>query len=115
LLGLLLGTVTTLKERTVPAHDAPAERGLWKVLYHKYYVDELYDRAIVQPLVAFSRAVLWKTVDEGIIDEAGVNGAARLSRTLGWVGSRLQSGQMGMYVTLFLVGVLYVLGVASWR
>jgi NADH-quinone oxidoreductase subunit L len=114
-LGLVLGAVVTLKAKTVPAHDALAEQGLWKVLYHKYYVDELYDRAVVQPLVAFSRAVLWRSVDQGAIDEAAVNGAARFSSALGWLGSRLQSGQLTTYVTLFLVGVLYVLGMVSWR
>ena len=114
-IGLVLGLVFTLKAPTVAAHDAPAEVGLWKVLYYKYYIDELYDRAIVQPLVAFSRAVLWKSVDQGTIDGAAVNGAARLSGALGWLGSRLQSGQLTTYVTLFLVGVLYVLGMVSWR
>jgi NADH-quinone oxidoreductase subunit L len=114
-LGLVLGTVTTLKTRTVPAHDAPAEQGFWRVLYHKYYVDELYDRAIVQPLVKLSRSVLWKAVDQRVIDGAGVNGSAALSRALGWLGSRLQSGYVGVYVTLFLVGALYVLGMATWR
>jgi NADH-quinone oxidoreductase subunit L len=114
-LGLVLGTVVTLRATTVRAHDAPADTGLWKVLYHKYYVDELYDRAIVQPLVAFSRAVLWKSVDQGTIDGAGVNGAARFASALGWLGSRLQSGQLTTYVTLFLIGVLYVLGMVSWR
>jgi len=114
-LGLVLGTVVTLKARTVPAHDAAEEQGFWKVLYHKYYVDELYDHAIVQPLIWLSSAILWKKVDQGAIDGAGVNGSARFSAALGWLGSRLQSGQLTTYVTLFLVGVVYVLGMVSWR
>jgi len=114
-IGLVFGLVVTLRAPTVRAHDAPAEVGIWKVLYHKYYIDELYDWAVVRPLVAFSRAVLWKSVDQGTIDGAGVNGAARFSSALGWLGSRIQSGQLTTYVTLFLVGVLYVLGMVSWR
>jgi NADH-quinone oxidoreductase subunit L len=114
-IGLTLGAVTTMKARIVPALDAPAERGFWKVLYHKYYVDELYDQFIVRPLVALSRAVLWKGIDQGVIDGGGVNGSAGLSRALGWLGSRLQSGQVGVYVVLFLVGALYVLGMVTWR
>jgi hypothetical protein len=31
---------------------------------------------------------------------------------LGWVGSRLQTGDVGVYVVLFVVGVLVVLGAA---
>jgi len=43
------------------------------------------------------------------VDGAAVNGTARLSRGLGWLGSRLQTGQVGIYVVLFLVGALWVL------
>ncbi len=113
--GLVLGWVVTLRRGTAPAAHAAAEQGFWKVLYNKYYVDELYDAAIVRPLEAFSRVVLWKQVDQGVIDGAGVNGSAGLSRALGWLGSRLQSGQVGVYVVMFLVGALYVLGMAAWR
>ncbi len=113
-IGLAWGWLANRKP--VPtAHDAPEEVGFWKVLYHKYYIDELYDHAIVQPLVWLSSAILWKKVDQGTIDGAGVNGSARLSAAIGWLGSRLQSGQLTTYVTLFLVGVLYVLGMAAWR
>jgi len=114
-LGLALGVATTLKARTVPAHDAPAEAGLWKVLYNKYYVDELYERYIVRPVVSLSRVLLWKGIDQGVIDGGGVNGSAALSRALGWLGSRLQTGQVSVYVVLFVVGALYVLGMVAWR
>jgi NADH-quinone oxidoreductase subunit L len=113
--GLAWGWAVTLRAATVPARLAAPEQGVWKVLYHKYYVDELYDRFIVQPLVRLSRVVLWNKIDQGLIDGAGVNGAAGLSRALGWLGSRMQTGQVGVYVVLFLVGALYVLGMVAWR
>jgi NADH-quinone oxidoreductase subunit L len=113
--GLVAGYLVTSRARILPAHDAPPEQGFWKVLYNKYYVDELYDAAIVRPLEAFSRVVLWKKVDQGLIDGAAVNGAAGLSRALGWLGSRLQAGGVGGYLVLFLVGALYVLGMVVWR
>ncbi len=98
-------------EALVPARAAPAERGFAKLLRNKWYVDELYDFFVVQPFVWVSRDVLWKQVDQRIVDGAGVNGAARGARALGWLGSRLQTGQVGIYVTLFVVGVLAIL----WR
>jgi NADH-quinone oxidoreductase subunit L len=108
----IVGAWRLLKpEALVPARAAPAERGVAKLLRNKWYVDELYDFFIVQPLVWVSREVLWKGVDQRIVDGAGVNGAARGARALGWVGSRLQTGQVGLYVTLFVVGVLAIL----WR
>jgi NADH-quinone oxidoreductase subunit L len=107
--GLVLGYRRTLARPIPTAREAPAETGVARVLNRKYYVDELYDAAIVGPLVRFSRGVLWKGVDQGLIDGAAVNGSARLSRGLGWVGSRLQTGQVGVYVVLFLVGALWIL------
>ncbi len=97
----------------VPARLAPAETGLGKILWKKWYVDELYDACVVRPLVWLSRRVLWQGIDQGVIDGAGVNGAARTARTLGWLGSRLQSGEVGFYVLWFVVGVLAVLGLAA--
>jgi len=108
--GLAAGWRATSQSPIVPARRAPPELGFWKVLYHKYYVDELYDAMIVRPIVWLSRTLLWKTVDQGIVDGAGVNGAANLSRALGWLGSRLQTGQVGVYIVLFVAGALYVLG-----
>ncbi len=104
--GLVAGWRVTMATPMLPADQAPAEVGFWKVLYHKYYVDEFYEAAIVGPLRRFSERVLWKDVDQGVIDRGGVEGSAGLARTLGWVGSRLQTGQVGVYLTAFLVGAL---------
>jgi NADH-quinone oxidoreductase subunit L len=107
--GLALGYRLTLARRIATAHEAPEDKGIARVLNRKYFVDELYDAAVVRPLVGLSRVVLWKGVDQGVIDGAAVNGSARLSRGLGWLGSRLQTGQVGVYVVLFLVGALWIL------
>jgi NADH-quinone oxidoreductase subunit L len=107
--GLVAGWRWTLRQPTLPAEAAPADTGFARVLFRKYYVDELYDRLIVRPVVWLSRWILWKGVDQGVVDGAAVNGSARLSRGLGWLGSRLQTGQVGVYIVLFLVGALWVL------
>jgi len=107
--GLFFGYRLTLARPIPAAPDAPPERGIWKLLNRKWYVDELYDEFIVTPLVRISRGFLWKTVDQGIIDGAGANGSAWLSRKLGWLGSRLQTGEVGVYVILFLLGAAWIL------
>jgi NADH-quinone oxidoreductase subunit L len=107
--GLVAGWRWTLREPSLPAAQAPADTGFARVLFRKYYVDEIYDALIVRPIVWLSRFVLWKGVDQGVVDGAGVNGSAQVSRGLGWLGSRLQTGQVGLYVVLFLVGALWVL------
>src|SRR6185369_16838927 len=39
-----------------------------RVLENKYYVDEIYDAALIHPIVAGSREGLWKIFDVGVID-----------------------------------------------
>ncbi len=66
---------------TALAADRMADRfsGLRTLLLNKYYVDEIYDAAIVQPIRIVSEAGLWKVVDVGVIDGAvnGVGGDRR--------------------------------------
>jgi NADH-quinone oxidoreductase subunit L len=107
--GIVLAMRTLDLTALVPARSAPAETGIGRILYKKWYVDELYDRLFVRPTVWLSRTVLWRVVDVGIVDGAGVNGSAAVSRILGWLGSRLQTGELGFYVTVFVLGVVAVL------
>jgi NADH-quinone oxidoreductase subunit L len=108
--------VMVLKPATlVPKREAVPEEGFEKVLLNKYYVDEIYDEAIVKPVVGVSRGVLWRGIDAGLIDGLGVNGSAYLTRFVGWVGSQLQSGQLGTYAWVLVLGVLAVLGAFGLR
>ena len=93
----------------VPASEAPEETGIQKILLRKYYVDELYDTYIVRPTAWLSQRVLWRIVDDGVIDGAAVNGLAKVTQFLGWVGTRFQTGNLGTYVILFVVGALWLL------
>jgi NADH-quinone oxidoreductase subunit L len=107
--GLMLGWRWTLSKPIPVARDAPPETGFAKVLFRKYYVDEIYNALLVRPLVGISRWVLWRGMDQGLIDGAGAKGSAMLARALGWLGSRLQSGSVGVYVLIFLIGAVWLL------
>ncbi len=107
--GLVGGYVVTTRSSIVTPEHAPVERGIWSLLYHKYYVDEVYQRLIVDPTMWLSRRALWQTVDAFLIDRIGVGGTARLAEGLGWLGSRLQNGQVAFYVTMFAVGAVLIL------
>jgi NADH-quinone oxidoreductase subunit L len=108
-LGLFLGFRATLARPIPTARQAPAETGFALVLNRKYFVDELYDAVVVRPVVWLSRVVLWKGVDQGVVDGVGVNGAAWTSRLVGGGLRLLQTGQVGIYVVLFLVGAIWIL------
>jgi NADH-quinone oxidoreductase subunit L len=85
---------------------------LWEppsLLEHKYYVDEVYDAAVVQPIKQGSINVLWKIIDVRIIDGA-VNGAGQLASLFGGALRYLQSGLARSYVALVVLGALLIIG-----
>jgi NADH-quinone oxidoreductase subunit L len=104
---ILIAARVTGGRKHQPAAVAPAPRGFTKVLYNKWYVDEIYDAVIVRPVVSVSRG-LWRFVDEMVIDGL-VNGAGYASRALGWVGSRMQTGQLNTYAFAVVAGALLLL------
>jgi NADH-quinone oxidoreductase subunit L len=93
-----------------PAGLRRALRGTHRLLERKYYVDELYDVAVVRPTVKLSE-LLYRGVDAGAIDGALVNGSARAVRALAAHGlRRLQSGFAQAYLFVMLLGALAILG-----
>jgi NADH-quinone oxidoreductase subunit L len=115
-LGIVIAFARLKPARLVPKAQAPEEQGIERVLRDKYYVDELYDAAIVKPTVWTSRNILATGVDEGIIDKLLVTWVGTgIPRLFGWFGSRLQSGQTGTYAWVLLIGVIAVLGAFTFR
>jgi NADH-quinone oxidoreductase subunit L len=87
--------------------------GVHKLLYHKYYVDELYAAMIVRPLMWLSTNVLWKVVDAGMIDGT-VNGVANGAAAVGDTVRHTQSGNTRSYAVWVVVGAIVVLGIVFW-
>jgi len=109
---VILLTFRAIVGRRVEAVDAPAPPGLAGILYNKWYVDELYDRVIVGPMLALWRGC-WRIVDVGLIDGT-LNGVAGGARMLGWFGSLFQTGRVATYLFFFVTGVLVILGTLLW-
>jgi NADH-quinone oxidoreductase subunit L len=87
--------------------------GLHKLLYNKYYVDEIYQAAVVSPLVWLSRNVLWKVVDAGVIDGT-VNGVAHGAEAVGDTLRHTQSGNTRSYAVWVIVGALVIFAIIFW-
>ena len=111
--GIGLATYYFLKNRR--AADAMAARfaGLYRLLLNKYYVDEIYDAAIVQPIRITSEDGLWKVVDVRVIDGA-VNGAGEIVGGSSELLRRLQTGSVRAYAASLFVGVVLILGYYLW-
>ena len=104
-LGLLLAWWLYIKNPETPKRLAQSLRGLYLLVFNKYYMDEIYGALIVRPLIWISTNVLWHGVDEGIIDGL-VNGSARAARASGGRLRQLQSGNTRSYASWVLIGVL---------
>ena len=116
IIGIIVAWTMLKRAQLVPKREAKPEEGFERVLANKYYVDEIYDDAVVQPTVAVSRGLLWDGIDTGLIDKVMVGFfGAKIPRFVGWIGSQLQSGQVGTYAWVLIVGVLFVLGAFTIR
>ena len=107
LAGLLIAWWFYIKSPQTPKKLAESLRGPYTLVLHKYYVDELYNAVIVQPLLWISTNVLWHVVDEGVIDGT-VNGVARVSRDTGSELREIQSGNARSYATWVVIGAVGV-------
>ena len=81
---------------------------LHRVLFRKYYVDELYDAAIIKPAVNISAKALWKGADVGLIDGA-VDGVGLGIRNFGSLLKNVQNGLIRSYAAWILLGTVAVL------
>lgn len=104
-LGLLLAWWFYIRKPDAAKTAMQKMRGLYTLIYHKYYVDELYGALFIRPFLWISTNVLWHTVDEKLIDGT-VNGVAHISRETGGQVRELQSGNARSYATWVLVGAV---------
>ena len=107
--GIVIAAYFWLRNRS--AADAVARRmhGLYALFSNKYYVDEVYDAAIVQPIKLLSTGGLWKGIDAGAIDGA-VNGIGQTVRGASSGLRRLQTGSVRTYAAFLFLGVVLILG-----
>jgi NADH-quinone oxidoreductase subunit L len=115
LIGIALAYIFYVAKPSLADSFAKAMGGLYRLVYNKYFVDEVYNATVVQPVVQGSRAVLWKGIDAGLIDGT-VNGVGKRSRGIGGILRLLQSGYIRSYAAWVVLGsvlVLLVIGLAG--
>jgi len=114
LAGIGIAAYFFLRRREAAGRVAARFAGAHRVLLNKYYVDEFYDAAIVQPIRRTSERALWRVFDAGIVDGA-VNGAGSFVNGASAILRRLQTGSMRAYALSVFVGVVLILGYYVWR
>jgi NADH-quinone oxidoreductase subunit L len=94
-------------------YTSKEETGLSKVLQNKWYVDEIYDASIVQPIQAtgnFFNRFIEKIGLDGIVNGIGkgIHGLSRQFRLL-------QNGQIGFYILLMVAGLVIAVMMGVYR
>ena len=105
LVGIGLAYAKYIKQNSIPDEDA-AITGFSKVLYNKYYVDEIYDAILVKPINALS-GFFRDYVETSL--SALVFGLGKVTNELSYQGKKLQSGSIGLYVFAFVIGLCAII------
>jgi NADH-quinone oxidoreductase subunit L len=79
------------------------------ILEQKYYVDEIYDAAIIKPIEVGSREGLWKLFDVGVIDGL-LHALGDVVTETGRLIRHLQGGFVRSYAAIILIGALVLIG-----
>ncbi|MCC7031367.1 MAG: NADH-quinone oxidoreductase subunit L [Acidobacteria bacterium] len=112
--GIGLAAFLWLKNRHIPEQLATQFAGVHRLLLNKYYVDEIYDAAIVQPLKSVSTEGLWRGMDVKVVDGA-VNAAGYVVGGLAAGLRLLQTGSVKTYAAGTFLGVVAILAYYLWR
>ncbi len=111
--GILLAWWMYVVSPAIPDQIASRFAGLYTLIYNKYYVDEVYNATVVEPVIDGSTSVLWRGIDVGIIDGT-VNGIGSQARGMGMILRMLQSGNIRNYATWVVFGsVLLIAAIAA--
>jgi len=104
LIGIGIAYLFYIKNPALPKLLAERQKGLYQLVFHKYYVDELYEILFINSLKRLGTG-LWRGFDELIIDGT-VNGIAYLIGWLSGVMRRMQTGLVQNYAFSMVIGGL---------
>jgi NADH-quinone oxidoreductase subunit L len=112
-LGLILAYLLYISKPYLPQKIAEGLNGFYTAVVNKYYVDELYAKVFVKPLVDGSTSILWQGVDRKVIDDT-VNNAADGARHVSDEVRHMQSGNLRSYAGWIAAGSALVIAYMIW-
>lgn len=92
--------------KVLPVEKEEQLRPWQRLIFHKYKIDELYNSVIKKPLDALSEGFKW--IDTKIIDEV-VNGVGTSVNWISGVVKQVQTGNIGVYIFMMVMGIIMVL------
>lgn len=103
--AILFARYVYLKKPAIASNTTQRFKGLYNLLWNKYFVDEAYDAAVVNPILQTSRSFLWKIADNKIIDGV-VNGSAKIIDVVSLNIRKLQTGVAQFYALVMVIGIV---------
>jgi NADH-quinone oxidoreductase subunit L len=111
--GIFLAYRFYMVDPAAPKRLAEQMRGLYRLVLNKYWVDEIYNDKIVEPIRRGSIA-LWQKFDAAIIDGA-VNGVGRQIERGAGLLRQAQTGSVQVYAMVITLGLVVVFGYLALR
>jgi NADH-quinone oxidoreductase subunit L len=113
LLGFVLAWVLYVSKPYLPQKISDALGSFYEAVLNKYYIDELYAKLFVKPLIDGSTSILWQGVDRKVIDDT-VNNAADGARHVSDEVRHMQSGNLRSYAGWIAAGSAVVIAYMIW-
>ena len=104
-IGFFVAWWLVLRSKDARQKLATSLSALYKLLVGKYFIDDFYRAVIVRPLLWTSRNILWRGIDESVIDGT-VNGVARVTRETGETLRYVESGNTRSYASWIVFGAV---------
>ena len=106
--GIMIAISLYAKNVGLPKKFTDAFPALYRAVYNKWYIDELYDFLFVNPCKALGR-FLWKGFDVVVVDGI-VNGVAQVVMGFSGIFRFMQSGLLSNYAWSMAFGVVVIIG-----
>jgi NADH-quinone oxidoreductase subunit L len=106
--GIWIARNIYLRKPSIAESTANRFKGLYNLLWNKYFVDEAYDAVVVNPIKKGSETILWKFTDAKIIDGA-VNGTASIISYISARIRKIQTGVAQIYAVVMMLGIVIAL------
>jgi len=111
--GAVIAYVLYVSKPYLPEKIAASLGSFYEAVLNKYYVDELYAKLFVKPVVDGSTAILWQGVDRKVIDDT-VNDAADGARHVSDEVRHMQSGNLRSYAGWIAAGAAVLIAYMIW-
>lgn len=106
--GIIYALNVYLRKPEIANKTASKFKAVYNILLNKYFLDEVYDATIINPIVKGSESILWKIADNKIIDGL-INGIAKLVDFISGNIKKMQTGIAQAYALVMVLGILIAL------